>query len=491
MKQRTFLLLSLLLALLLPCACSNDTGDLPVEGRPLTGVTLQLGASGAITARSYGGDDNALEHEFINNLTVVVTNKSGEVEYAARFSAAQLDADDQTNTPAAKGNYLKKIIEDINITSGVKTIYAFANFDNLLTTEGENIDELLGKVVEDNDIAALATLEAAQAKDPAAGLNDGALGTTKFIPMCVKQSVTLYQNGQTVLVEMERLVCRVELTVQNSRTSAALEVGELKMGTFATAVPLFLSSETTDFAARATAAETFNAAENTFSLPAASESSVSTKKIVRYVNATEDNAAPFDISVNIVGESAPYLGATARTALPRNSIFPVLLNFADYTMQLSVDALIAPIGGYPIELVKSNLLTESYNVSLPEGCTFSITPKLLDMAGKEDTEATATWSIYSDPAPDWLTQTSPTGTQTYASSDAAKPSAAGLAFTGYVSAQSSLTAQLKLHSVSGKSRKFDYYVTLATAPLENFDFSSTTARRWAHPGQYAVINMRQ
>ena len=66
------------------------------------------------------------------------------------------------------------------------------------------------------------------------------------------------------------------------------------------------------------------------------------------------------------------------TAIPRNNFLPLALNISDNDFDLYIMAYIAPIGGYPIQVMPNSPLDENdqmaglYSAKLPEGCSFQV-----------------------------------------------------------------------------------------------------------------------
>ena len=90
-----------------------------------------------------------------------------------------------------------------------------------------------------------------------------------------------------------------------------------------------------------------------------------------YVNETPDGD-PFTVNLNTVGTTGltTYTSTTVNTtALPRNSIFPLTLNFPDYVPEFNWQAWLAPIGDWAE--VETEFDGETYIVKVPEGAKFN------------------------------------------------------------------------------------------------------------------------
>lgn len=58
--------------------------------------------------------------------------------------------------------------------------------------------------------------------------------------------------------------------------------------------------------------------------------------------------------------------------LPRNSIFPIVLNLTGYEVSLDLHCWVSPIGNVPVEVELSPDL-DYYTCTIPEGCQFEFT----------------------------------------------------------------------------------------------------------------------
>lgn len=439
-----------LLTILGMSACSSADEETVTDGK-LHGITLQLGPGGVRETRSYGGDVNANEHEFIHSLHVfIVDNASGAVEWATH--------DDFTDdNDAADGNLIQKAYSDLTLAAGAKTIYAFANMENVTFTEGStaSVDAQLDAITTASSASDLSALSEKIVSDPAGSID---FTNGKYIPMCIVETATLSTNSQTLTVEMERLVCRVDFTVTNSRDTD-ITLTSLTMQPLYATVGLFESTANTDDARSTT--KTVVTSDAPVTITAGSN-----RLFSFYVNATEvsDATTPFTFTIALDGETAPYTGTTTATSLPRNSILPVAANFSDYTMTLNVTAQVAPIGGYPVTVYSNSDLT-NYTLNLPEGCSFTIAPTMTYKDGTAVTMAAEGWQLsLNDTSVDWLTFSPATATT-------------GGSFSGIVSAQTGLSTGLTLASETAAGRTASYAITVNTVSVSEFGFDSSTAAR--------------
>lgn len=344
-------------------ACSEDNGEFPdVPDGDLCSLTIQLGAANNQETR-VGGDNNALEGEFINSLWVFITDDKGVVEKKLTLSDGSTSTVDPTVT--AGGNILewRHTIEDLPV--GEKIIYAFANMEEVSpVNENQSMSALLGGISEGNDLSS--AVDRLVINNPASTVN---IASGQYIPMSLKEKVTV-TGDQTIRVELVRLVGRVNIQLTNSKASS-VTVTSFTMGQFADRVALLPDGTATDVA--------YDQSYSTFSVkdPQVITGNNGVHTFSFYVNETK-NDTPF--SIQLIADNKNYSATTTRTAIPRNNILPLNLTISESDLNLVVMAYIAPIGGYPVQVYTSSGLTgkAEYNVTLPEGCSFQVSGTLAD-----------------------------------------------------------------------------------------------------------------
>ena len=365
--------LGILLALLGWAACSEEGGDTPDptpdDNTLLESVRLRIGASGTVETRAYGGDENAVEGEFIHTLRIFIVDADNMIE---RVIYANELLDETAALDAAAGN-LTLFTTTVDITPGRKTIYAFANMDHAEVVErtGIMMDDILEALEEGDTWQDLTTYAIA---DPASGINKylsetmNADGVTEwrpakgfYIPMSVQQQVDLTTNGQNVEISLVRLVGKVRASLTN-RQGNPVTVSRIEMGSFHQNVPLFEGGMVAD-------AGTMTYTKGiSINVPANMQSA--TALPVFYVNETK-GADPFTITLTIGGEEMS--GQTVTKSIERNHVLPLALGLSNVDLELTITAQVAPIGGYPVDVVlNGSTLTNDYHINLPEGCVFTI-----------------------------------------------------------------------------------------------------------------------
>lgn len=341
-------------------ACSSEEDPAgPTTEEGYRTLSIEIGAEGSLATKAYADDVNAYEHEFMNELCVFVVGENGTIEKKFLYSGETKNGE-FTGEPEA-GNAYEWRSGDFELPTGTKTIYAFANWSGV---SNEKWNEIISKVEGDelNDDSELSNIAIS---DPAGTINDGG----KYIPMSVKYGPFDFQVSQTARVELIRLVGRVDGTITNNRASA-ITVKSVTMRPFATEVPLMFTEGTYKAGVEA------NAVTYTFASPLKLASGAS-GTFRFYVNETA-NKNPFAVEV-LLGDDKPMTGTLKKTtAIPRNNFLPLALNISDNDFDLYIMAYIAPIGGYPIQVMPNSPLGESeqtaglYSAKLPEGCSFQV-----------------------------------------------------------------------------------------------------------------------
>ena len=351
-----------LLGGLMACSSEEDPAG-PTSDEGYRTLSIEIGAEGSLATKAYADDENAYEHEFMNELCVFVVDKNGKIEKKFLYSGETKNGE-FTGEPEA-GNAYEWRSGDFELPTGTKTIYAFANWSGVNNEEwNEIISKVEGSNLNDSELSDIAISKPAETIN----FNDDI-----YIPMSVKYGPFDFQVSQTARVELIRLVGRVDGTITNNRASD-ITVKSVTMRPFATEVPLMFTEGTYKAGVEA------NAVTYTFASPLELASGAS--GIFRfYVNETANETAnenPFAVEV-LLGDDKRMTGALKNTkAIPRNHFLPLALNISDNDFDLYIMAYIAPIGGYPIQVMPNSPLGESeqtaglYSAKLPEGCSFQV-----------------------------------------------------------------------------------------------------------------------
>ena len=340
-------------------ACSSEEDPAgPTSDEGYRTLSIEIGAEGSLATKAYADDENAYEHEFMNELCVFVVDENGTIEKKFLYSGETKNGK-FTGEPV-DGNAYEWRSGDFELPTGTKTIYAFANWSGVNNEKWNGIiNKAEGTDLKDEDLSVITITDPARTIN----LNDGI-----YIPMSVKYGPFDFQVSQTARVELIRLVGRVDGTITNNRASA-ITVKSVTMRPFATEVPLMFTEGTYK------AGEEAKAVTYTFETPQLASGEFETFRF--YVNETA-NENPFEVEV-LLGDDKSMTGILKTTkTIPRNHFLPLALNISDNDFDLYIMAYIAPIGGYPIQVMPNSPLDESeqtaglYSAKLPEGCSFQV-----------------------------------------------------------------------------------------------------------------------
>lgn len=309
-------------------ACSEDVVQDTADHEPAT-LRLHITADkqGDLNGTRAGGDQNAAEHEFMNQLCVLIFDAGDKLE-AKILPDLTGDADAQT------GNLAEYTSGAIRLSPGTKTIYAFANWP---TADNTTLNGIIGL---EKDAGKPADIDGIVLDDPASKIDFTA---DKYIPMSAKLTVMVNNNTTTLSVGLDRLVSKVRITVNPTGINENVTVSSLIMTGFADKVTLFAD-------AQSPAGVAFDKTEQIVGPPGMSIAAGGTHTFPDfYVNETKAGNS-FNISLTTTQNSGiTYEATTVRDNLPRNSIYPLTLTFSDQQLTLLPKAWHAPIGVYPME----------------------------------------------------------------------------------------------------------------------------------------------
>lgn len=367
--------------LLMACTKVITDEEMPAPVIPPKGslekVSVVIGAANISETKAYHGDEYAQAGEFIHSLHLLIVNENKEIERHIYF-------DGTGNEEAAKGNLAQYSTTIESLPPGKKTFYAFANMEKAQVKEkSSTLDALLkgadfkeGKTLPDE-------LSTYVIENPKNGLYDGIKNKTAFIPMSVKQEVNVSVDGQRITISLVRLVAKVKMQLANNRGKDA-EITKLEMKSFANEVALFKGAAVTTAPVVSSISVDIN--------PAVTVANNTVSEIVEfYVNETT-GTNPFEVTLTI--NNKEFTGALGVSSLGRNQVLPISLHLMQSTLQLTVEASVAPIGGYPT-WVNLGTLTNNYLLKLPEGCYFTIKGEFLTHDDKGTTtkrEAVTKWN---------------------------------------------------------------------------------------------------
>lgn len=316
-------------------------------------ATMQL----SITAREEGDLNTRVndyeigqDHEYMHNLLVLFIQNNKVVK---KFRPILDD-----NTAAREGNLRVWTSEEFTLDPGTYTVYAFANIDTYydglwgsLTGLGENAS-IPNDVNIDNIVL----------DDPAAKLN---FAEGKFIPMSAKEEVTVTSDTRNISIGLDRLVSKIRMSITGN---PGTKITALSFGGYADKIGLFSDTQV----------DGINY-DREYSVVGGGEGSQvqltndGTYQFADfYVNSSPANSG-YKVTLNTDEKNGTtYTATTTRKVLPRNSIFPIVLNLTGYEVSLDLHCWVSPIGNVPVEVELSPNL-DYYTCTIPEGCQFEFT----------------------------------------------------------------------------------------------------------------------
>ena len=473
-KRLIYQLLSGLFLLVGLVACSEETdggGDEPEVDPRLEAVTLHIGASETATTRAFGGDENARKGEFMNTLRVFIVDAEGMIEKVITATdSATFKEDIRTEGAGCVTNYTTTV----DLLPGVKTIYAFANMDNVKrinATDDTTFDNELKELKEGDKWT---NLSDCVLSDPAKDIDL----TTNFIPMSVQQSVDLTVDNQQVSVALVRLVGRVDVVVNNQQ--GEVTVSKLTLSDFADRVSLFEQTGETKIAPNETQYNDYvhDFGETGLTIPNATTTPFELDTF--YVNETFGRTEAFAVSLELANGTM-LNGNTVASNIERNHILPLQLNLSNLDIILTITAQIAPIGGYPVTVYTDEAsLTNNYQITLPEGCIFTISGKLQSSGSGEQNITSWSW---------WIGEENVTSNDVVVLDSAVKNTNDDI--SGHVTALPGQTATLNFQVYSPNAKSGT--LTITTEALKDWDEYETVTRaltRWlANPRWYEPVRL--
>ena len=368
-------------ALLPSCSFDDDYDGGTQGGKGPVAVKLSVtaGEPGDLNGTRAAGDlVEGGDGEFMHTLRVYIVKLDAKPVTTVLDLSDEIAADFAQNPLAESGNVKRWNFDDLSLAPGRYAVYAFANIEDYSgvfdspTSNGTQTatgEEMLENTFTENYELRDDNLNSYRLTNPA-GVIKPANG--KFIPMSARYVFTvsgdLNESGETVFsIGLDRLVSKVQL-----------QLGEQGQAQLPAACSLIFSGYSQNVPLMARAANT--STDEEFASYYGPREATTTKNNVKggqlvefYVNETPDGD-PFTVNLNTAGTTGltTYTSTTVNTtALPRNSIFPLTLNFPDYVPDFNWQAWLAPIGDWAE--VETEFDGETYIVKVPEGAKFNFT----------------------------------------------------------------------------------------------------------------------
>lgn len=331
-------------------SCSFDDDIVESRERP---ATMQL----SITAREEGDLNTRAEsfetgqdHEYMHNLLVLFIQDGKVVK--------KFLPDLRYNEAAQEGNLKEWVSGDFTLDPGTYTVYAFANIDTYYDGQWGSLTGLEENASIPNDV----NIDNIVLDDPAAKLN---FAEGKFIPMSAKEEVTVTSDTRNISIGLDRLVSKIRMSITGN---AGTKVTALSFGGYADKIGLFSDTQVNDI--QYTCQHIVLNGEENQSIQLSKDGTYQFADF--YVNSSPANSG-YKVTLNTDEKNGTtYTATTTRKVLPRNSIFPLVLNLTGYEVSLDLHCWVSPIGNVPVE-VELSPDPDYYTCTIPEGCQFEFT----------------------------------------------------------------------------------------------------------------------
>lgn len=190
-----------------------------------------------------------------------------------------------------------------------------------------------------------------------------------------------------------------------------------------------------------------------------------------------ENKGTFPVTVKL-RDNTERTGSFTAT-IPRNHIFPLVIHLTDYSLSFKVTYQLAAIGTLPVSKESPN----TYNVELPEGCTYEVEVTAQNNSGTGWNNASWTWGTPgTGNASITVNQTDwPDGTT-------ASNTAPTFTFTGKVSAQHvSGTCDIPV-TLTDNGKTINFTIKMSTRELNDSELNKTTTKS-VHPASPRQIDI--
>lgn len=328
-------------------ACTAITDDVPADETATISLSITARQESDLNTRA--NYEVGQDHEFIHRLYVYIVSAADET--VVKKYIPELDG----NSAAEEGNLRSWTSDPLTLDAGEYTIYAFANLD----TYYEGLSASLSGLQEGENISKL-NVDGIVFYDPASKID---FNNGYFIPMSAKKTVTVTPATTGISIGLDRLVSKIRMHISDAPPT----ISSLTFGGYADKVGLFPE---TDLGGDVTYDSEYDVVE--------------AGKLVG--NTVEDfyvNCSPeghkFTVTLGSIEHGGTvYHATTKRYELPRNSIFPLMLQLDDFALQLDIKCWLSPIGAMPTQVKIDPFKKDEYMVDVPEGAQVELTLEGVD-----------------------------------------------------------------------------------------------------------------
>lgn len=343
-----FWLLPWLCAVPLASCSFDDDIDTGGDGTATLQLSITAREEGDLNTRA-GSVDIGQDHEYMHNLLVLFIQDGKVVK--------KFLPDLRYNEAAQEGNLKEWVSGDFTLDPGTYTVYAFANIDTYYDGQWGSLTGLEENASIPNDV----NIDNIVLDDPAAKLN---FAEGKFIPMSAKEEVTVTSDTRNISIGLDRLVSKIRMSITGN---AGTKVTALSFGGYADKIGLFSDTQVNGI----NYDREYSVVENGES-PVPLNDDGTYQFADFYVNSSPANSG-YKVTLNTDEKNGTtYTATTTRKVLPRNSIFPLVLNLTGYEVSLDLHCWVSPIGNVPVE-VELSPDPDYYTCTIPEGCQFEFT----------------------------------------------------------------------------------------------------------------------
>lgn len=413
-------------------SCTAITDDVPADETATISLSITARQESDLNTRA--NYEVGQDHEFIHSLYVyIVSAADGTV-------VKKYIPDLEGNSAAEEGNLRSWTSDPLTLDAGEYTIYAFANLD----TYYEGLSASLSGLQEGENISKL-NVDGIVFDDPASKID---FNNGYFIPMSAKENVTVAPTTTGISIGLDRLVSKIRM----SGIDPGINVNSLTFGGYANKVGLFDNTQLG------------NDVAYDCEYDVAQSGKLGTGNVVSdfYVNSSP-SGHPYTVTLGSTEHGGTvYYATTQRDELPRNSIFPLMLQLDDFALDFTARCWLSPIGAEPTPVIVTLVSENTYSLKLPEGSQFELTLNGVNTDNTGATNVSCTWSFD-------------------------KNTVSGLAFEGYqpgdtvvkgyVTASAGRTYPLTCEAqwtLNGTQYHRTYTVNVITDDIFNFDFDTSS-----------------
>lgn len=344
-------------------ACTAITDDVPADETATISLSITARQESDLNTRNEVGQD----HEFIHSLYVYIVSAADETVVKKYIP------DLEGNSAAEEGNLRSWTSEPLTLDAGTYTIYAFANLD----TYYEGLSGSLSGL-EEGEQFPKQNVDGIVFDDPASKID---FNNDKFIPMSAQKTVTVMPATTGISIGLDRLVSKIRM----SGIAESTPVSSLTFGGYANKVGLFPETVLGDDVTY----------DREYDVVNAGKLGVDNTVEDFYVNCSP-KGHKFTVTLGSTEHGGTvYHATTQRDVLPRNSIFPLMLQLDDFALQLGIKCWLSPIGAMPTQ-VKIDPFNDEYVVGVPEGAQVELTLEGVDGLSSGATIQSCEWSFDHD-----------------------------------------------------------------------------------------------